>query len=278
MTTTSAATCSTDGCDGPIKVRGLCKRCYMREYRNGNLKATYERSKTGPTCTIEDCDDPVHGRGLCVKHHGRWKRLGDPLAEVKEYRKNVGLPCEADDCDRPAVVKGMCNTHDWQRRNKGETSTITVQAENDGPCSIPDCGRSAQSMGYCRTHYDRRLRGEIEWDRPIKSHAPHGSGHLNGAGYRVISVNGRPRLEHRHLVEQLLGRRLTRTETVHHVNGHRAENATAGPLQVVNGKLRSGNLELWNSAQPAGQEVPAKVAWAREILALYGDLVPEVTA
>src|SRR3712207_4693249 len=91
MTTT--ATCATEGCDSPVHVRGLCQRCYMREYRAGRLKATYQRSNSGPTCTLDGCDAPVHGRGLCTKHHGRWKRLGDPLAEVKVYRKNKGQPC-----------------------------------------------------------------------------------------------------------------------------------------------------------------------------------------
>jgi len=32
---------------------------------------------------------------------------------------------------------------------------------------------------------------------------------------------------------------------------------------------RESNLELWSSSQPKGQRVEDKVAWAREILALY---------
>lgn len=66
-------------------------------------------------------------------------------------------------------------------------------------------------------------------------------------------------------MEALLGRPLLRSETVHHVNGNRSDNKTKGPL--VN--FRSGNLELWASGHPPGQRVGDKIAWAKELLALY---------
>ena len=86
-----------------------------------------------------------------------------------------------------------------------------------------------------------------------------GTGKIDHQGYVVIRKNGKGYRAHRLIMEEYLGRPLTREETVHHINGDRADN-------------RLENLELWSSNQPSGQRIKDKLQWAKEIIALYGYL------
>lgn len=82
----------------------------------------------------------------------------------------------------------------------------------------------------------------------------------NRDGYMTAIVKGKREIrQHRFIMEKIIGRPLLSHESVHHKNGVRDDN-------------RPENLELWSSSHPSGQRIEDKVAWALEILALYGKM------
>ena len=93
-------------------------------------------------------------------------------------------------------------------------------------------------MGYCQTHWD------------LKGGRRRGDRYYNSDGYVIVKLaTGRRIAEHRHVMEQSLGRPLRRGETVHHKNGVKDDN-------------RIENLELWYSSQPYGQRVDDLLRYA----------------
>src|SRR3990167_4891328 len=98
-------------------------------------------------------------------------------------------------------------------------------------CLVKGCGGECRTRGYCSKHYQRWW---THGDPLIMKRAEKGSGYINLGGYRVISVNGKKVLEHRHVMGQKLGRPLKPYEIVHHKDGNRLNNEEEN-LEVVNG-------------------------------------------
>lgn len=114
-----------------------------------------------------------------------------------------------------------------------------------------ECG-----WGVARVVTGGGLRCDIGRKRAASDYWRKDGARKHKEGYVFIRQGGRWIREHRMVMEQHLGRPLEPHETVHHKNGQRDDN-------------RLSNLELWSKSQPYGQRVEDKLAWAREILALY---------
>lgn len=138
------------------------------------------------------------------------------------------------------------------------------------------CGTTQERIRYVRgdgqiKYYSRqKLCSVICKDAWIKAEAGHRflageiGRHVKRGGYVWLSIpaavsrTGKKMemLEHRHVMEQHVGRPLTKDETVHHINGVRDQNGIE-------------NLELFSSRHGPGQRVTDKVSFAIDMLLTY---------
>jgi len=246
-------TCSIDGCSRPLWRRGLCAMHHHRLRRHGDTgPAGRLRNPPDPDarCSADGCTNKAHARGLCGKHYQQDRAV-----------RNGAAQCRRAGCTLLAVLDGLCKPHYDRRRAMDEEQELRDARR----CLVEGCDRPYNATGYCKLHYQRiRLYGAP--GPAVPQRAARRTGYVDRQGYRhVYADDGRRVMEHRLVMERLLGRELRRHENVHHVNGQRADNSTDGPLRG----FRSGNLELWSSWQPAGQRVADKVGFALALLAEY---------
>lgn len=199
-------------------------------------------------CDISECPSATVARGLCRKHYSRWKRTGDPEKARAKLPNNAHATCTVEGCDKPHVTKGLCEMHRWRQRYHGDPGEATERQVGrpgapKGPCVIEGCEIPAKSKaGHCKRHYERIRRTGHPGPAGLMVRE-NGTGHVTEDGYiRLTLPDGRRVLEHVHVMEQHLGRRLVPGENVHHRFGVRDDNAIE-------------NLELWLVTQPSGQRV-----------------------
>lgn len=227
-----------DGCDQRSHAADLCRRHYD------------EKNAAGRQCKVSGCAAVPRAAGYCATHYYRFSRHGD--AGSAELLRRPPRKCKVESCANMAAGRNdLCRSHSDRLRDYG-----TVEGRPCATCGI----RTTKGSDYCPEHYIAEMTRRIGLgERPVLPGVRNasGGGNLTGGGYVGFKVLNVMILEHRAVMERMLGRPLRPFENVHHKNGQRADN-------------RPENLELWTIPQPSGQRPEDLVAW---VLEHYPELV-----
>ena len=234
--------CSIDGCLRPHRSNGLCGMHHERVRKTGD-PGSVGVSRTAPgSCVISGCERTHAARGYCMHHYQKW-RFGLPMAhEGSSTTTPERKLCSVAGCNRDLGARGLCRRHYRRVLAHGDPETVLRGPET--VCSVDGCHRHRAARGLCSMHIQRLLAtGEPGEAAPL-----YDGRSVNTDRYIALARDGKQVLEHRVVMEDLLGRPLRATENVHHRNGVRIDN-------------RPENLELWATAHPYGQRVDDLVAW-----------------
>lgn len=223
-----------ESCGNEITSRGATRFC--------SRKCSAASRKTSETKICEHCGTifPVGG-GSSRGRKSRARRFcshkcAGAARNLKKVRicKGCGIEFYRRGHNQPKYHSAQC-----AHNHASEIHKITLTCDRCGKTFArwrsQRVGKKHYCSGECRAagrvyatgKYHPQWKGGGRWSNP--------------QGYIYFEVNGVRKLEHRVIMEQHLGRCLETWETVHHINGDRADNRIEN-LQLRQGKHGTGKV------------------------------------
>jgi len=140
-------TCSIEGCDSVLYVKGMCRPHYRRADKYGDplYVAPVKR------CAVEGCDRKYHANDYCEMHLARFNRNGDP-GPADRVRAERKAPCLVEDCEEPSSAKMLCPKHYQRFLRFGDPLHVPKGAHPAGP---------VRHCKWCGKEFDKRVGGRL---------------------------------------------------------------------------------------------------------------------
>lgn len=240
--------CSVTDCSDPVDRKGYCRVHYTRQWRYGEVGLRGPQPK--PCARCGDVFQPPHNRNIycseeCRRGRATCLACGTQfLVKPGAGGKYCSTTCWYGVERRAAKDCPICSaTFSGQSRTCSKACGYELRKQNN-PERRTECGqcgvvivKKTPTTRYC----SRACAMQGRPSSPRQPRHPDGTRRPGPTGYVQLKVDGAWKAEHRHVVEQQIGRPLLPHERVHHKNGRRDDN-------------RPENLELWRikGKDPAG--------------------------
>lgn len=210
---TTLPICSVDGCNNPIKSRGLCLAHYFRFRRYGSPLVgrplrTPRTSSEDLVCIIPGCGRRTHARRLCSLHY-----------EHDRDRDSDRAKCSIIGCDGTTHGRGLCSLH-YARWLRHRNTDATYRSRRI--CQIDGCSEFVYGHDLCSKHYQRWVRngdplfgrtyngGPLKWITEQLGNT-HGDECIEWpfargkTGYGIVRHNGKNFIASRYVCEMVHG-------------------------------------------------------------------------
>lgn len=187
-------------------------------------------------------------------HNGQWWYL-QPTGIRQRAKTKVCLTCKEEYLTYPSTsTSNYCSIECYRKKCKTCNKEFNPKTIRQIYCS-KECKQKTAICKECNKTFIVSKGSNGLFCSPQCYYdfiCPVGSTKQDKSGYMIVKVpagtigtkvGGKCRrnwmLQHRYVMQQILGRTLGKYESVHHINGKRNDN-------------RPENLELWKRSQPAG--------------------------